>query len=45
VGAPTSTLVTGSTYRFKVIAYNFNGGSQESEISEFLVCGPPSGFN
>ena len=45
VGAPAHTLVTGSTYRFKVIAYNMNGPSTASSIADFLVCGAPAGLS
>lgn len=30
VGAPDHVLVTGNSYRFKVVAYNYNGPSEAS---------------
>jgi len=44
VGAPKHNLATGSYYRFKVVAHNFNGASQASEIGTFRVCADPSGL-
>ena len=39
VGAPDHTLAAGSTVRFKVTAYNYNGAGSPSEIAALLICG------
>lgn len=39
VGSPDYTLVAGSSVRFKVVAYNYNGASDASDIAAFPVCG------
>jgi hypothetical protein len=44
VSSPSYSLTTGANYKFKVVAYNFNGPSSDSPISEFRVCGDPSGM-
>jgi hypothetical protein len=44
IGSPDYSLESGSTVRFKVIAYNYNGGSEASDIGTFPVCGEPSGL-
>lgn len=44
VGSPDFALTAGSNVRFKVIAYNFNGPSEASDIATFPVCGNPSGM-
>jgi hypothetical protein len=44
VSEPDYTLTTGADYRFKVLAYNFNGPSDPSDVSYIRVCGFPSGL-
>jgi hypothetical protein len=44
VGAPEHALTTGQSYRFRVVAYNFNGAGPASEIAAFVACGAPTGF-
>lgn len=39
VGSPEHTLSAGSTVRFKVIAYNYNGAGSTSDIAALRVCG------
>jgi hypothetical protein len=39
-----SALMTGEEYRFKVLAFNFNGPSEASDIAYIRVCGFPSGL-
>jgi titin len=44
IGAPDYSLVTGSVYRFRVKAFNFNGPSAESAVTSVQACGIPSGI-
>lgn len=44
VGSPAYTLITGATYRFKVVSYNFNGAGTHSNIISSPACGEPSGL-
>ena len=39
VGSPEHSLTAGSTVRFKVTAYNYNGAGNPSEIAALLICG------
>lgn len=44
MGSPEHSLLAGTTLRFKVIAYNYNGAGSPSEIAALRVCGVPSGL-
>jgi hypothetical protein len=45
ITAPDYSLVTGSVYRFRVKAFNFNGPSTESAVTSVQACGMPSGIS